>query len=89
MATALGDVFTEVVIAPDFEPEALEILSAKKNLRMMSANAGNAASTCVRSTAASGADRDLGMVATADPSGHNARRPRRSADLVRLAGVQS
>ena len=41
MATALGDVFTEVVIAPDFEPEALEILSAKKNLRVMSANAAS------------------------------------------------
>ena len=38
MATALGDVFTEVVIAPGFEPEALEIFSAKKNLRVMSAN---------------------------------------------------
>ncbi len=41
MATALGDVFTEVVIAPDFEPEALEIFSAKKNLRVMSANAAS------------------------------------------------
>ena len=39
LATALGDVFTEVVIAPDFEPEALEILAVKKNLRVMSANA--------------------------------------------------
>ena len=41
MATALGGVFTEVVIAPDFEPEALEIFSAKKNLRVMSANAAS------------------------------------------------
>ena len=41
MATALGDVFTEVVVAPDFEPEALEIFSAKKNLRVMSANAAS------------------------------------------------
>jgi phosphoribosylaminoimidazolecarboxamide formyltransferase/IMP cyclohydrolase len=39
MATALGDVFTEVVVAPDFETAALEILTAKKNLRVMSANA--------------------------------------------------
>jgi phosphoribosylaminoimidazolecarboxamide formyltransferase / IMP cyclohydrolase len=39
MATALGDVFTEVVVAPGFEPEALEILAVKKNLRVMSANA--------------------------------------------------
>jgi phosphoribosylaminoimidazolecarboxamide formyltransferase / IMP cyclohydrolase len=39
MATAIGDVFTEVVVAPGFEPEALEILAVKKNLRVMSANA--------------------------------------------------
>jgi phosphoribosylaminoimidazolecarboxamide formyltransferase/IMP cyclohydrolase len=38
LAAALGDVFTEVVIAPDFEPEALELLAVKKNLRVMSAN---------------------------------------------------
>jgi phosphoribosylaminoimidazolecarboxamide formyltransferase/IMP cyclohydrolase len=41
MATAIGDVFTEVVIAPGFEPEALEILAVKKNLRVMSANAAS------------------------------------------------
>jgi len=41
MATAIGDVFTEVVVAPDFEPAALEILAVKKNLRVMSANAAS------------------------------------------------
>ena len=41
MATALGDVFTEVVVAPDFEAEALTILAARKNLRVMSANAAS------------------------------------------------
>jgi phosphoribosylaminoimidazolecarboxamide formyltransferase/IMP cyclohydrolase len=35
MAEAIGSVFTEVIVAPDFEPEALEILSAKKNLRVL------------------------------------------------------
>jgi phosphoribosylaminoimidazolecarboxamide formyltransferase/IMP cyclohydrolase len=35
MATALAPVFTEVVIAAAFEPEALEILSEKKNLRVV------------------------------------------------------
>ena len=39
MAEPLSAVFTEVVIAPDFEPEALELLLAKKNLRVMSAGA--------------------------------------------------
>lgn len=38
MAAALAEVFTEVVVAPDFEPGALEILTAKKNLRVMSAS---------------------------------------------------
>jgi phosphoribosylaminoimidazolecarboxamide formyltransferase/IMP cyclohydrolase len=42
MAEPLSSVFTEVVIAPDFEPEALEILTAKKNLRVMSASAPSA-----------------------------------------------
>jgi phosphoribosylaminoimidazolecarboxamide formyltransferase / IMP cyclohydrolase len=42
MATALGDVFTEVVVAPGFAPDALEILAAKKNLRVMSANPASA-----------------------------------------------
>lgn len=35
MAEAMRDVFTEVVIAPDFEPEALTILGEKKNVRLL------------------------------------------------------
>jgi phosphoribosylaminoimidazolecarboxamide formyltransferase/IMP cyclohydrolase len=35
MANTVKDIFTEVVIAPGFEPEALEILKAKKNLRLL------------------------------------------------------
>ncbi|GAB2776578.1 bifunctional phosphoribosylaminoimidazolecarboxamide formyltransferase/IMP cyclohydrolase [Terrabacter koreensis] len=42
MATAAKPVFTEVIIAPDFEPEALEILTAKKNLRVLRLPAGTA-----------------------------------------------
>ncbi len=34
-AQAIGDVFTEVVIAPDYTPEALEILTKKKNIRLL------------------------------------------------------
>ncbi|WP_435299485.1 bifunctional phosphoribosylaminoimidazolecarboxamide formyltransferase/IMP cyclohydrolase [Timonella sp. A28] len=34
-ATQIADVFTEVVVAPDFEPEAIEILSRKKNIRLL------------------------------------------------------
>lgn len=35
MATLLTEIFTEVVVAPDFEREALEVLAAKKNLRIV------------------------------------------------------
>jgi phosphoribosylaminoimidazolecarboxamide formyltransferase/IMP cyclohydrolase len=35
LAEQIAEVFTEVVIAPEFEPEALEILSRKKNIRLL------------------------------------------------------
>ncbi|MFT4235591.1 MAG: bifunctional phosphoribosylaminoimidazolecarboxamide formyltransferase/IMP cyclohydrolase [Microbacterium sp.] len=35
MAENLRDIFTEVIVAPDFEPEALTVLKAKKNLRLL------------------------------------------------------
>jgi phosphoribosylaminoimidazolecarboxamide formyltransferase / IMP cyclohydrolase len=35
LARQLADIFTEVIVAPGFEPEALELLSAKKNLRLL------------------------------------------------------
>ena len=39
MAEELAPVFTEVVVAPGFEPGALEVLTAKKNLRVITAQA--------------------------------------------------
>jgi phosphoribosylaminoimidazolecarboxamide formyltransferase/IMP cyclohydrolase len=36
VARSLAPVFTEVVVAPSFEPEALEVLTAKTNLRVLS-----------------------------------------------------
>ena len=35
MARQVADVFTEVVVAPGYDPEALEILEARKNLRVL------------------------------------------------------
>ncbi|WP_203136186.1 bifunctional phosphoribosylaminoimidazolecarboxamide formyltransferase/IMP cyclohydrolase [Microbacterium sp. JZ31] len=35
MAENLRDIFTEVIVAPDFEPAALEVFAEKKNLRLM------------------------------------------------------
>lgn len=39
MARELADIFTEVVVAPSYSPEALSILTAKKNLRVLSGRA--------------------------------------------------
>lgn len=38
-AEAVVEVFTEVIVAPDFEPAAIEILSTKKNLRLLKLSA--------------------------------------------------
>ena len=35
LAEKLSKIFLEIIIAPDFEPEAFEILSKKKNIRLM------------------------------------------------------
>jgi phosphoribosylaminoimidazolecarboxamide formyltransferase/IMP cyclohydrolase len=35
MARQVSDIFTEVVLAPSFEPDALELLSGKANLRLL------------------------------------------------------
>lgn len=35
MAAQVKPIFTEVIVAPEYEPEALEILSSKKNLRIL------------------------------------------------------
>jgi phosphoribosylaminoimidazolecarboxamide formyltransferase/IMP cyclohydrolase len=35
LAEQIAPIFTEVVVAPDFEPEALELLRTKKNLRIL------------------------------------------------------
>ncbi len=39
MAEALAPVFTEVVVAPDYEPDALTTLTARKNVRVLTAGA--------------------------------------------------
>ena len=41
VAEAINKVFTEVVIAPDYEPEALTIFKKKKNLRVLKLAASN------------------------------------------------
>ena len=40
LAARIADIFTEVIIAPRFSPEALALLAKKKNLRLMVAKEG-------------------------------------------------
>lgn len=42
LAQALNEIFLEVLIAPDFSPEALEVLKAKKNRILLKAEPGRA-----------------------------------------------
>src|SRR6185312_12973979 len=35
LAKAIGEIFSEVIIAPEFEPEARALLQKKKNLRLI------------------------------------------------------
>jgi phosphoribosylaminoimidazolecarboxamide formyltransferase/IMP cyclohydrolase len=39
LAKQIAEVFTEVVVAPDYEPGAVDVLSAKKNIRLLRAPA--------------------------------------------------
>jgi phosphoribosylaminoimidazolecarboxamide formyltransferase/IMP cyclohydrolase len=41
LAGQVAEVFTEVIVAPDFEPAALEILTRKKNQRLLRCAPGN------------------------------------------------
>ena len=49
LADALAAVFTEVIVAPSFDDDALAVLSAKRNLRVLSGPAPYGASLDVRS----------------------------------------
>jgi phosphoribosylaminoimidazolecarboxamide formyltransferase/IMP cyclohydrolase len=51
LAKAISEIFSEVIIAPDYEPEARALLQKKKNLRLLRklANPGNASAGLIRS----------------------------------------
>ncbi|GAA1170533.1 bifunctional phosphoribosylaminoimidazolecarboxamide formyltransferase/IMP cyclohydrolase [Ornithinimicrobium humiphilum] len=48
MAEQLKDIFTEVVVAPDYDADALELLRTKKNLRLLRAASPARAGTEIR-----------------------------------------
>ncbi len=68
LATAIAEIFTEVIIAPRFSDEALAILGKKKNLRLMVAKGGIGADALLEIRAVVGGvllqdrDRTLGDV---------------------------
>ena len=49
LAESLVEVFTEVIVAPSFSAEALEVLTTKKNLRVIEANPPSSALLTMRS----------------------------------------
>jgi phosphoribosylaminoimidazolecarboxamide formyltransferase/IMP cyclohydrolase len=71
-AEAIAEIFAEVIIAPDFKPDALALLQKKKNLRlirMLKDPNGGGAAMDVRSVGAGSyllQDRDLKRTARAD-----------------------
>ena len=97
MAEALAPVFTEVVVAPDYEPAALTTLTAKKNLRVLTAPEPGVARVRraadrrrpARAAAGSGEHRSV-VVAGRHPASRRApasRRPRVRLDRVRRASA--
>ena len=67
VAASVNEIFTEVVIAPDFDAEALELFRQKKNLRVLRAAAGEVSGWEYKQISGGMLvqDRDLGKV-TAD-----------------------
>jgi phosphoribosylaminoimidazolecarboxamide formyltransferase / IMP cyclohydrolase len=53
-AEQIAPVFTEVVVAPGFEPEALEVLQAKKNIRLLVIETADSAPAAVETRPISG-----------------------------------
>jgi phosphoribosylaminoimidazolecarboxamide formyltransferase / IMP cyclohydrolase len=70
-AEAIAEIFSEVIVAPDFSPEAMAILQKKKNLRLMKVlkSLNDASHSDIRSVGADSfllQERDLKTVTAAD-----------------------
>jgi phosphoribosylaminoimidazolecarboxamide formyltransferase/IMP cyclohydrolase len=69
VAEAIAEIFSEVIVAPDFQPDALAILQKKKNLRLIrQSSIINRQSTILRSVAGGVLvqERDTRLVSAAD-----------------------
>ena len=90
-AEAIVEIFSEVIIAPDFEPAALELLRKKKNLRLLKMH-GSPSKAEARDLRGVGFDsvliqeRDLKAVADADLQIKSRRQPTESEVRAMLFG---
>jgi phosphoribosylaminoimidazolecarboxamide formyltransferase/IMP cyclohydrolase len=90
LAGAIAEIFSEVIIAPEFQPEALAILQKKKNLRLIrQANGAGAASPLTFRAVTGGMlvqERDSRLVSTADLKVVTKREPTREERHALLFG---
>jgi len=93
LACQVKDIFTEIVIAPAFEDAALDILSASKNLRLLTCNTAGPGCSQAPEWAAGGrrpAAADPRTRSTApgdDPAGLGASRPASPPPPIVLADL--
>jgi phosphoribosylaminoimidazolecarboxamide formyltransferase/IMP cyclohydrolase len=69
VASSVIEVFSEVIVAPDFDADALEIFKTKKNLRVLSVAAGSADSSLEYKQISGGflvQDKDVHQLSVAD-----------------------
>jgi phosphoribosylaminoimidazolecarboxamide formyltransferase / IMP cyclohydrolase len=68
-ARRIAEVFTEVIVAPGFEPEALEVLAAKKSLRLVRVDLDRPAGALLLRSVAGGLLAEEPDLGRDDPSG--------------------
>ncbi len=101
MAERVKDIFTEVVVAPDYVPEALAVLTAKKNIRLLRLPAERAARAGIETRPIAGGmlmqQRDLldavvrdesGAIVGGDDAAHWRLASGEAADAATLADLQ-
>ena len=101
MAERVKDIFTEVVVAPDYDPEALAVLTAKKNIRLLRLPAERAARAGIETRPIAGGmlmqQRDLldavvrdesGAIVGGDDAAHWRLASGEAADAATLADLQ-
>ena len=86
MAQQVAEVFTEVIVAPDYEPGAVEILQGKKNIRILRCADGADAPAEFRHRSAAGS---WCRCATTSTPPATTRRPGRWSPASRPTSVRS